>query len=320
MPVSRGLSSASDAVDVARHLRGFLDYLQAECGLARNTRLAYQRDLLKLFACLDAAGARRMGDLTPAMLAAFLASLHHQGLSVASVARSAAALRTFCRYLIMQQVIAEDPSANIEPPKKWHRLPTVLDDRSAGELLASPNDADDAHALRDRAMLGLLYACGLRASELAGLKAGDVNPQLGVLRVMGKGSRERVVPVASQAMSLLDDYLRRGRAAGPGAAPSAPPEAAAPASPLFLSHRGRPLGREDVFRIVRKYVRRAGLRGRVSPHTLRHCFATELLSHGADLRSVQEMLGHANIATTQIYTHVDSARLKAIHKRFHPRA
>jgi integrase/recombinase XerD len=175
-------------------------------------------------------------------------------------------------------------------------------------------------------MLALLYASGLRASELSGLKVTDLSPQLGVIRVLGKGSRERLVPTARRAMAMVEDYIRQDREVG-RPAPSAgagPGRASAsrdlpPCDTLFLSRSGRPLSREDVFRIVRKYVRRASLRGKVSPHTLRHCFATQLLSHGADLRSVQEMLGHANIATTQIYTHVDASRLKAIHKKFHPR-
>jgi integrase/recombinase XerD len=329
-------------VEAAGHLRGFLDYLQAECGLALNTRKAYRRDLGKLFAFLETDGARGLKDLSSGRLAAFLSSASHGGLSASSVSRAAAAIRTFCRYLVLQQFLREDPSANVEAPKKWHRLPTVLNEQAADALLAAPNPEEDPYADRDRAMLALLYASGLRASELAGLKVTDLNASLGVLRVLGKGSRERIVPVAQRAIELVQTYLRnsrltgchaltrlRGRACEPAPCPPARTResmapsvdrAARPCDALFLSRAGRPLAREDVFRIVRKYVRRAALRGNVSPHTLRHCFATQLLSHGADLRSVQEMLGHANIATTQIYTHVDASRLKAIHKKFHPRA
>ena len=323
-------TAGAGGAEAASHLRGFLDYLQAECGMALNTRKAYERDLRRFFGFLDARGARRLKDLSPAVIGAFLVSCRQEGLSVASVARGAAAVRTFCRYLVLQQLLRDDPSATVDAPKKWHRLPTVLNAQAAELLLASPTDEEDAHAARDRAMLAVLYACGLRASELAGLKASDINPQLGVIRVLGKGSKERIVPIAGRAVELVQEYVRRRArnsvarehsSDGPGVprATSCTPYDD-PNAPLFLSRRGLPLAREDVFRIVRKYVRRAALRGHVSPHTLRHCFATQLLSHGADLRSVQEMLGHANIATTQIYTHVDASRLKAIHKKFHPRA
>jgi site-specific recombinase XerD len=217
----------------------------------------------------------------------------------------------FCRYLAMERILDADVSANIESPKKWNRLPTVLDDRAVRDLLESPDPDQDVFALRDRAILTLLYAAGLRAGELAGVKLRDVNASLGVARVLGKGGRERIVPVASKALDAIGLYRD-----GPRLDVLRDPQE----QTLFLSRRGRPLAREDVYRIVRKYVRREGMRGNVSPHTLRHCFATHLLARGADLRSVQEMLGHVDIATTQVYTHVDAARLRAIHKKYHPRA
>ncbi len=219
-------------------------------------------------------------------------------------------MKTFTRYLVLQGVLERDVTAGIDSPKKWHRLPTVLDERSVDLLLRGPDPGQDSHALRDRAILILLYATGMRASELTGLEVSDVNFNLGVVRVLGKGSKERIIPVADQGLSAVRDYLRQYRPVLLRDDQS---------RTLFLSRTGRHLNREDVFRIVRKYVRRAALRGHVSPHTLRHCFATQLLSNGADLRSVQEMLGHADISTTQVYTHVDAARLKAIHKKFHPR-
>ena len=296
--------------ELTAHLRGFLDYLQAECGFALNTRQAYQRDLRRFFWFLHAQKACTLRGLAPARIALFPGHLKGEGLAPASVARAVAAVRAFCRYLVLQQILPRDPSANLETPKKWNRLPSVLDERAAGELLRSPREDEDYQALRDRAMLAVLYACGLRASELAQLKRADLNASVGVLRVLGKGSKERVVPVAAAAVEMVQQYL----------AVRPPRVAEAARDLLFVSRTGRPLGREDVFRLVRKYARRAGIRGRVSPHTLRHCFATQLLSHGADLRSVQEMLGHADIATTQIYTHVDASRLKAIHRKFHPRA
>ncbi len=306
-PTSR---SSSPPLEAKFLLTGFLDYLQAECGLSANTRKAYSRDLHRFLAFLAENGMGSPGAMTPRHVEAFLRTEHERGLSPASIARELAAVRMFCRYLVLQQVLRLDVSASIDPPKKWHRLPTVLDDQSVVRLIASPDDEQDAHASRDRAMLAVLYASGLRASELAGLRINDFNDHLGVLRVLGKGDKERIVPLASSAAQAVREYMAGQRAQ----LPAAPDEQA-----LFLSRTGRPLTREDVFRIVRKYVRRACLAGNVTPHTLRHCFATHLLSRGADLRSVQEMLGHADISTTQIYTHVDAARLKAIHRKFHPR-
>jgi len=296
--------------EAAEHLRGFLDYLQAECGLAANTRKAYRADLLKFFAHLGADRAADLPALTARDIEGFLRRLKADGLAVSSAARALAAVRTFCKYLAMMRVLDRDVSAGLDAPKKWHRLPTVLDEDGVAALLAAPDPATDPHWQRDRAILHLLYATGMRASELTGLHPGDVNFHLGVVRVLGKGAKERIVPAAESALATVREYLDQAR---PAITDGDEPKT------LFLSRTGGPLGREDVFRIVRKYVRRSAVRGHVTPHTLRHCFATQLLSHGADLRSVQEMLGHADISTTQVYTHVDAARLKAIHKRYHPR-
>lgn len=298
----------SPPVEFALPLGGFLDYLQAECGLSLNTRKAYQRDLVRFLGYLAGLDGRTLSAITTADIEGFLRFAKGQGLCVASIARALAAVRMFCRYLVIQRVLPHDVSADIDTPKLWHRLPTVLDDKATRTLIDAPAPEADTFAPRDQAMLALLYACGLRASELAGLKLTDVSFELGVIRVLGKGQKERIVPMAKEAARILKVYL----------AVRPPPHGGCPAA--FLSRTGRQLLREDVFRIVKKYVVRSGLRGRVSPHTLRHCFATQLLSNGADLRSVQEMLGHANIATTQIYTHVDANRIKSIHKAFHPRA
>jgi integrase/recombinase XerD len=288
---------------------GFLDSLQAECGLSTNTRLAYGRDLRRFTGFLDRR-RRKLGEISARDIELFLRHQKDSGLSVSSIARALAAVRMFCRYLVLQNVLARDVSASLESPKKWNRLPTVLDDAAARTLIGAPQADTDAHGMRDRAILMLLYATGIRAAEAATLAVRDVNLTLGVVRVLGKGGKERIVPVASQALAAVQQYLTQYRpalASGGGG------------ERLFLSRSGRALAREDIFRIVRKYVRRSALRGRVSPHTLRHCFATQLLAGGADLRAVQEMLGHADIASTQVYTHVDSARLKAVHRRFHPR-
>jgi len=296
--------------DSSGHLAGFLDYLQAECGLAFNTRQAYHSDLRRFLTYLGRAAVRDLASLKPAHIVDFLRATRDSGLSVASTSRALAAVRMFCRYLVLTRVLDHDIAADIDSPKKWHRLPTVLDDDSVRQIIAAPDPSQDAHACRDRAILAVLYATGMRASELAGLNLIDINHNLGVVRVLGKGSKERIVPIAQEALDMVGRYVGAYRNAL---------KRESSGDALFLSRTGGRLLREDIFRIVRKYVRRAAVRGNVTPHTLRHCFATQLLSHGADLRSVQEMLGHADIATTQIYTHVDASRLKAIHKKFHPR-
>ena len=286
----------------------FLNYLHAECGLAENTRDAYRRDLMDFGAHLADAGCRSLRRISPRLIEQFVRAQNAAGKSVASIARALAAVRMFCRFCVSERLLETDPSSAIEPPKKWSRLPTVLAHEAAAALLEAPTPEDDALWLRDRAVLATLYATGMRASELAALKAGDINANLGVIRVLGKGRKERIVPIAEAALELIATYVREMRPADAG-----------DDERLFLSRTGRALSRQDVFRIVRKYVRRAAVGGRVSPHTLRHCFATQLLAGGADLRSVQEMLGHADIATTQVYTHVDASRLKAVHKKYHPR-
>ncbi len=300
--------ASSLPIESRRHLRAFLDYLQVECGLALNTRLAYRRDLCRFISHLGE-NAGDLAKLTTTDVERFLRQCHGEGLSASSTGRALAAVRTFCRYLVVNRVLARDVSAVVVPPKKWRRLPAVLNDEHVRRILAAPSDEQDAHVLRDRAILTLLYATGMRASELAGLCVRDVNFNLGIVRVMGKGSKERIVPAAEAALEAVREYIKADRAAA----------TADTTGRLLLSRTGKPLAREDVYRTVRKYVRRAAIRGRVTPHTMRHAFATHLLAHGANLRSVQEMLGHADISTTQIYTHVDAERLKSVHRQFHPR-
>ena len=319
--------------DQQLQLAAFLDYLQAECGLATNTRHAYRRDLTKFLEFL-ASRSRTLGALVPQDISDFLRHLKAAKLAVASIGRALAAVRMFCRYLVLQQVLKHDASSVIDAPKKWNRLPTVLDDATVRRLMLAPEPAADTFALRDQAIIALLYACGLRASEVAGANAENLNFNVGIIRVIGKGSKERIVPVAQEALAIIQRYCAGPQTQTSGSECSAdgagttsghvPKPAKSQAmtlrqGPLFLSRTGKRLHREDIFRILRKYVQRQAVRGHVSPHTLRHCFATQLLSRGADLRSVQEMLGHADIATTQIYTHVDANRLRAVHKQFHPR-
>jgi integrase/recombinase XerD len=295
--------------EAARRLTAFLDYLQVECGLSINTRKGYHRDLRRFLDHLAETGLPSLKVLQAGDIEHFLKQAKRSGLAVSTVARNLAAIRMFCRFLAMEGVLAEDVSACVQSPKKWSRLPTVLDARDVEKLLDAPDPELDRHVLRDRAILAMLYATGMRASELAGLKLADVNRRLGVVRVLGKGSKERIIPAAERAVRAVDEYLPHRREQSIG---EERPE-------LFLSARGKGISREAVFRVVRRYASRAGLPKSVGAHTLRHCFATHLLARGADLRSVQEMLGHADISTTQIYTHVDADRLKAIHKKFHPR-
>ena len=289
-------------------LADFLDHLRAEAGLAANSIRAYGRDCGRWIASLDAAG-RSPADAGRDDLLEFLAAERARGLAARSLARALAAIRAFHRFLVREGRAAADPTAAVDAPRLWSRLPAVLDRDSVEALLASP-DARTLLGRRDRALLEVLYGCGLRASEASGLTLDRVSFDLGVLRVLGKGSKERLVPFGARARAALEAWIAHGRPrlAGGRTTPS-----------LFLTRAGLPMRREDVWRSVRRHLRRAGIAADASTHTLRHSFATHLLEGGADLRSVQEMLGHASVQTTQIYTHTDAARLVAVHRKFHPR-
>ncbi len=296
--------------DGVEHLTGFLDYLQAECGLAVNTRKAYRRDLHKFFEHLSSRKVTQLAEITVDDIEMFVRHLHSCQLAEASIVRALAATRMFSRYLVQIRVLPSDISDGVEGPKRPRHLPAVLSGDAVTALINAPDVAEDTHALRDRAMLLMLYATGMRASELTALAITDLNVSLGVVRVLGKGNKERLVPVAPVAQEAVATYLQDYR----------PQLVRHEVDTLFLSRTGRPMSREDVYRLVRKYVKRAAIRSKVSPHTLRHSFATQLLSNGADLRSVQEMLGHSDVSTTQIYTHVDAERIRSVHRQFHPRA
>lgn len=285
----------------------FLNYLQVEKGLAANTLAAYERDLEKLTAF--ASTVRRdvtllaSGDLT-----AFVQHLTRSGLSSKSVARALVAVRGLYRFLLLDGRIEHDPSITLEGPRSWQSLPKFLLAEEVDRLLDSPDVSTDL-GIRDRAMLELLYATGLRVSELVSLKVGDPNVDLGLLVTMGKGAKERAVPMGRVAIQWLSRYFPvRQRLLGRVSSPL-----------LFVNSRGRRISRHEFWRVVVEYGEKAGI-GHISPHLLRHSFATHLLERGADLRSVQIMLGHSDITTTQIYTHVTNERLREIHKRFHPRS
>ena len=292
----------------AEHLiREFLDYLRIERALANNTIMAYRRDLRRLLELhRQDAGTPLIEWLSPGTIAKFLRTLGEKGLSEASIARHLAAVRMFCRYLVIIGHLPRSPAEVISQPKGWLRLPKVISKDNMQKLLAGP-EGDTPLVLRDRALLELGYATGMRAEELAHLKMADINFSVGYLRCIGKGSRERVIPLGRQASQAIQEYIQKGRPS-----PENSPKE------LFLSRQNQPISRIDVFRIVKKYARKVGLAGQLSPHTLRHSFATHLLAGGADLRSVQEMLGHVDVTTTQIYTHVDISHLKEVHKKFHP--
>ncbi len=291
----------------------FLAYLRVEAGLAAATLDAYGRDLKDLLGDLADAGVDRAGAIEPEHLAAHLRALARaRSLQPVSIARHLATIRVFCRFLRAEGRIKDDPARLLERPTRWKRLPGVLSPAVMRKLLAAPAPEHGRLWLRDRAMLELMYASGLRASEVGSLQQREYNATLRVVIVTGKGGKQRLVPVAQAAQEWIERYLGELR---PHLARR---QDGRDGGRLLLSGTGRPLERVAVWQIVRRNARRAGL-GDVHPHMLRHSFATHLLVGGADLRTVQELLGHADIATTQIYTHVDRSRLKEVIRRHHPR-
>ncbi|NOS99771.1 MAG: site-specific tyrosine recombinase XerD [Phycisphaerales bacterium] len=289
-------------------VKRFLDYLFVECGLAGNTIVAYQADLCEFWDDVAADGELR-ADLDIEDVQTHLIGLHQRGLSTSSIARHLASIKMLLRFLHQHGLVRRDVASLIELPKKWHRLPHAVHYDQVEALLQSPDASDEFH-LRDRAVLELLYATGMRVSELTGITLESVNLDVGYLRCMGKGRRERIVPIGRTAIKAVRAFVDVLRPAL---------ETARSGRRMFLSRTGRPMDRTSIWRLVRKYAIRAGIGQPLHPHTLRHCFATHLLAGGADLRVVQELLGHADLATTQIYLHVDEHRLSEVHRRFHPR-
>jgi integrase/recombinase XerD len=293
-------------------LLDFLAYLEFERGLSRNTLEAYRTDLLQFGRYLDEHHVSAV-DASAAEVSDFLTALaggNGKGASPATIHRKAACLRSFYRHLRREGVRDSDPTASLSAPRRGKKLPQVLTRGEVERLLTQPRGTEPT-ALRDRALLELMYACGLRASEAIGLDVSDVDLEDGVLRARGKGSKERLVPIGQSALAAVRVYLERGR-----------PQLVKrrPEPRLFVNFRGGQLTRQGLYKIVRRNAQGAGLADRMSPHTLRHTFATHLLAGGCDLRSVQEMLGHADVATTQVYTHLSSERLKDVYFRAHPRA
>ncbi len=303
-------SEAGESSSLNQDLLEFRGYLQSERGMAANTLLAYGRDLEHFARWFLESGQEDHLRLTVKDLSGYLSFLREAKLAPPSVARHLVALKMFYRFLRLENRVEQSAVDLLSSPALWRRIPNVLNPDSVSRLLSAPSE-EDRFCLRDRAILETLYATGARASEVAGLKLQDLYLDHGFCKCLGKGSKQRVVPLGRPAREALTEYLGQLR---PKLA-----EESADASTVFLSRRGQPLSREMVWMLVKKYVRRAGITTKVSPHTLRHSFATHLLEGGADLRTVQELLGHANIRTTQHYTHVDRKRLMAVHRRFHPR-
>jgi integrase/recombinase XerD len=289
-------------------LLDFLGYLEFERGLSRNTLDAYRSDLLQYGAFLKRTGVRPL-EADHAILTRFLTELANE-VAPTTLQRKIACLRSFHRHLRREGVLEHDPTARLKGPRRSQKLPQVLNRAEVARLLAQPKGTDAA-ALRDRALLETMYACGLRASEATALELLDVDLEAGVLRARGKGSKERLVPIGRQAVAALRAYVSRGRPELVGVRDE---------PRLFVNRRGAGLTRQGLYKIVQRHARGAGLEDRMSPHTLRHTFATHLLAGGCDLRSLQEMLGHADIATTQVYTHLSAERLKDSYFEAHPRA
>jgi integrase/recombinase XerD len=290
-------------------LQRFTDYIALEQGLAARTQEAYLKDLQRFAEYADVKGVAAPLDITARILREYVYHLKDLGLSAASIRRNVSAVRSYFRFLLGDGVVVRDPSERLETPKRWRELPDVLSVDEVQRLIAAPT-LDDNMVFRDRALLELAYGAGLRVSEWITLGVRDLQLEEGLVRVFGKGSKERLVPIGRSAIGAVAIYLREQRpklekGEGKGI--------------LFLNARGRPLTRMGAWKILRGYVERAGITKHVSPHTLRHSFATHLLEGGADLRAVQEMLGHVDIATTQIYTHVDREYLRQVHRSYHPR-
>ncbi len=296
-------SAARDAV------AGYFDHLSAERGLSPNTLAAYRQDLERLRGSLGP--SRRVEDARRDDLLSVVQRMRTEGRSPRSVARWVAAVRGFFSHLVAQGVVGEDPTAHLDAPRIWRTLPKVLTAEEVEALLAAPARAGEARGLRDAALLEVLYATGLRVSELARLHLGDLHLDAGYLRCWGKGSKERVVPLGSEADATLQRYLAEAR-----------PRllAGRRTDVLFVNERGGALTRQGVWKLIKRYGRQAGIERPLSPHVVRHSFATHLLENGADLRAVQLLLGHADISTTQIYTHVNRERLRRLYQDFHPRA
>jgi len=287
----------------------FLSYLSVERGLSNNTLSSYKRDLSNFFGYIKKRRIVSIGKVTRQMITSFMLSEKDRGLSANSISREVACLKSFFKFLVRENKIKDNITSVIESPKLWKKLPSALDLSEVEKLLKAPNIREPM-GVRDKAMLELIYATGMRVSELINLKMDDLNMGVGFIKCLGKGQKERVVPFGSKAKEWLVRYLDKGRASFLKKKVS---------NFLFLTRLSRPMSRQMFWKIIKKYAVKARIKKDIMPHSLRHSFATHILERGADLRVVQEMLGHSDISTTQIYTHINKERLKSIHHKFHPR-
>lgn len=291
-------------------IESFINYLIVECGLSRNTILSYSHDLQLFTNFLLSKKISDFNDVRPGTITSFIISEKKRGLSITSITRTIVSTRMLYRFLLSEGKLQKNPLTTIDSPKLWKRLPVVLSVDKVDNLLSVP-DMKTKLGVRNKAILELLYATGARVSEVTAIQMDWINLEYGYVKCRGKGSKERIVPLGTKAIEAIQNYLKASR----------PEIKNSHHSPyLFLSKAGKPLRRENIWKIVRNCALKAGIHERISPHKLRHSFATHLLENGADIRSVQEMLGHVNISTTQIYTHVSKRHLKAVHQQFHPRA
>ena len=287
----------------------FLSYLSVERGLSNNTIISYREDLNKYLDFIKDSNIDALSKISKNNITSFMLNQKDKGIAANSIARRLAAIRMFHRFLARERILKEDPSTLIDSPKLWKRVPDTLTLNEVEALIAQP-DVRSPQGVRDRAILETLYATGMRVSEAVTLKKDNVNLDIGFLRCIGKGDKERVIPLGKKAIASISRYLEVSR-------PKLLKEGKSEF--LFVSRFGKMISRQSFWKIIKKYAKSARINKSMKPHTLRHSFATHLLERGADLRSVQEMLGHSNISTTQIYTHINKDRLKIVHKQFHPR-
>lgn len=291
-------------------LNNFLEYLAVERGLATNTIDAYKRDLKSYIVYLRTKNITNVEHTNRTTIVSYLLTMQKNGKASSSISRACAAIKSFYQFLFRERIINDDPTTNLDAPKLEHRLPKVLTVEEVERLLCQP-DMTNPLGMRDRSMLELLYATGMRVSELISIAVEDVNLEMGFLRCTGKGSKERIVPVGTIAVKYLEQYITGARKKILNGKES---------DTLFLNRQGNNLTRQGFWKIIKKYSQQAGINKKITPHTLRHSFATHLLENGADLRSVQEMLGHADVSTTQIYTHITRNKIKEVYDKTHPRA
>lgn len=292
-------------MDIDKTAEDFLGYIKAELGLSPNTALAYSEDLGHFSSYLK---KNKINNPARQDLTAYLMELKKGGFSPSTIARRLSAVKGYFRYMLNEGLMKENPAAGMKSPRKWTEIPEAISASDVRRLLEAPDRKKPA-GMRDSAILELLYATGMRISEARGIKTEDINFEAGFLKCMGKGGKERIIPVGGKALASIRLYMEKAR----------PRYSKGSSRELFVTRLGKAFSRQGLWKTVKKYALKAGIRDNITPHMLRHSFASHLLERGADLRAVQEMLGHSSISTTQIYTHVDGARLKKVHSRFHPR-